>query len=212
MLSSLASSQQLLPGFVASGPVCRISGKGESRGLSLHDRTCLYADKLARPSLAARALAFSSYDFWRNNPREQADGFGGLGRRVSIFYAREAAESTGALLAGALNREDPRFHSSGQSGIWNRTKAALLGTIFNQSPDSRIHLALAPIAGAFGAGFTGMALFPMRNRVREGLLWTGCSYGGSLGTGLMKEFRPDLVNLWARHRHRDTRLLSTSNP
>jgi hypothetical protein len=204
-----ASGQGLLPGIPASATGCDVATLRTAHELTFRQRACYYTDRLLKPSMALRAMSLSSFDLLRDSPHERTDGLGSLGQRFSIFYASHAAESTGALLAGYFNHEDPRFHPSGQTGVWNRANSALFSVLLNQNHDSETRLALAPIAGAFGAGFAGMACYPMHNRLREGLLWTGASYGGSFGTALLKEFQPDLANYIARHRRRrKERLLS----
>lgn len=195
-----AYGQGLLTPHVIKAKGCDAASLGTARELTFEQRACYYTDQLLKPSMAVRAFGVSGFDLLRDSPREQADGVGSLGQRFSIFYARHAAQSAGELVAGYFNHEDPRFQSSDQDGVWKRTKGALLNVMVNRTPDSHTRVALAPIAGAFAAGFVGMGCYPMEGRMREGLLWTGAAYGGTLGTALLREFKPDLVRFLARHR------------
>lgn len=203
-----ACGQGLLPHVTVKAAGCDAASLSTAPELTFRQRACYYTDRMLKPSMAVRAFGVSGYDLLRNSPREQSDGMGSLGQRVSIFYARHAAQSAGELFAGYFNHEDPRFRSSDEKGVWNRTKAALLSVVINQNPDSGTRLALSPIAGAFAAGFVGIGCYPMQNRVEEGFLWTGIAYGSTLGTALLKEFQPDLARFIARKRRRKLRLLA----
>jgi hypothetical protein len=197
-------AQGLLPGTLSTHSNCEPSELRALHELTFSQRACYYRERLLRRSLALRAVLFSSFDLLRNSPQQRADGLGNLGRRVSIFYATHAAEGTGQLVAGYLHREDPRPHPSEQSGFWRRAKSAMRNVMINQSDDGDRRVALAPIAGAFAAGFTGAACYHRHNRVTEGLVWSGGAYGGNFGVALWNEFRPDIRNFFSRLRdHRN---------
>jgi len=194
-------AQGLLPGTPSASSNCEPSELRVLHELTFRQRACYYTERLLRRSLALRAAVFSSFDLMRNSPRQQADGLGDFGSRVSIFYATHAAENAGQLLAGYLHREDPRPHPSEQTGFWRRAKSAMRNVVINQSDDGDMRVALAPIAGAFAAGFTGAACYHSHNRVTEGLLWSGGAYGGNFGVALFNEFRPDIRNFFSRLRN-----------
>lgn len=112
-----------------------------------------------------------------------------VGHRFAAFYARRTAQNLGELVAGYFNHEDPRSRFSSQNGFWGRVRSAVLTVVVVDGSD---RLALAPIAGAFGSGFTGMACYRTRNSLGDGFSRTGLAYGGYFGRALAHEFHPDI--------------------
>lgn len=125
-----------------------------------------------------------------------------FGRRFGDFYARHTAQSAGELVAGYLHHEDPRPRESGAHGFWNRTREAFVGVMVAKDIDGKNEIALAPMAGALGDGFMGMAVSERHDHLNDGLRRTGICYGGYFGTALMHEFQPDLSNLASRLLHK----------
>ncbi len=171
--------------------------------LTFRERACYAETRLVAPSMVFRAALSGTYGQWRNNdPHVGNENVDDFGRRFAAFYARHAAQNGAELLAGYVNREDPRFHPSLQHGFWNRTRSALLSVVMIKDADGYSRPALAPIAGSFGEGFVGMALSERHNHVEDGFRRTGLSYGGYFGTALMREFHPDIALLAAHILHR----------
>ncbi len=92
-----------------------------------------------------------------------------FGHRFASFYARQASRSAGEMIAGYLNHEDPRPHVSDKNGLWNRVGSALRGVLVVEGASGNNRPALAPIAGAFSAGFVVANCYDYRNTVEEGL-------------------------------------------
>jgi hypothetical protein len=139
----------------------------------------------------------------RHTPRVEEQGWGEFGHRFGVFYARRSAQSTGELLAGYLDREDPRPHLSMQHGFWNRTKAAFESVAVTSNEDgSGRRPALAPIAGAFGSGMVGMALYRNHNSLEDGFRRTGISYSTYFASALAREFQPDIAGFATRLIHK----------
>ena len=63
--------------------------------------------------------------------------------------------------------------------------------------------ALAPLAGAFGSGFVGVAAYRTHNTAEDGLRRSGMTYGGYFATAIVREFKPELMALAARVLKRD---------
>ncbi len=171
-----------------------------SARLDFKQRLCFFKDRLISPSGALHGLFSSAFSQWRNVPFERHEDVDDIGHRFAAFYARRAAQNAGELIAGYLNHEDPRPRLSGQNGFWNRTRSALLSVMV---VDGSGRPALAPMAGAFGSGFTGMACYRTRNSLADGFRRTGLAYGGYFGTALAHEFHPDIQTFAKRLLHKE---------
>lgn len=170
--------------------------------LTLKQRACFFAMRLIAPSGMAHAAFSSGFSQWRNVPLESHEDMDDIGHRFAAFYARRAAQNAGEMLGGLLNREDPRPRVSSEHGFWNRTRSALWSVVRVENANGSDRLALGPIAGAFGSGFTGMACFRSHDRIADGFRMTALSYGGYFGTALAHEFHPDILSFANHLRHR----------
>lgn len=173
--------------------------------LTFRQEACFYAARLYRPSVFARAALSAAWSDVRNSPHlSDSDGIDGFARRLGVFYARRASQSSGEFLAGYLNHEDPRYHASLAHGFRNRAKAAFLSVLVATNADGVSRPALSPVAGAFGSGLMSVACYRTHNTWDDGFRRTGISYGGYFGTAFMREFQPDLSAYASRllHRHK----------
>lgn len=205
-----ASCQQLLP--IAPQPgVPRGGGSGDractadrlltDKSLTFEQKSCYYGHKLISPGMALHAAFSAGFGQMRGTPELPQDGMSDLGRRFAIFYAQHGAQRAGELLGGLLYHEDPRPHSSKQEHFWDRTRSALLSVVVTQNGDGASRPALAPIAGAFGAGFVGMASYRHHNSWGDGFRFAGVSYSGYFAKALAHEFHPDISTFAERFLH-----------
>ena len=164
--------------------------------LTFEQRACYFGAKLIAPSGIARASFVSAFGQLRNVPRFNDDGFQQFGHRFVTFYAERTSRESAELIAGYLHHEDPRPHRSGETQFWPRTRNALLSVIETRNREGDATLAVAPIAGAFGQGWTGMAFYRMHDSVDDAFRRTGFAYGGYFASALYHEFHPDISN-WA---------------
>lgn len=181
-----------------TGNSCKPLELLSAKELSFHQRTCLYSQKLLSKGFMARAAVFSAYAEVRNHPQVNDPGMSDYARRVAVYYARRTAQSTGELLAGYLNHEDPRFRTSQEHGFWNRTKSTFASVLVTSSEDGKSRPALAPLAGAFGSGLTGIALYRNRNSWGDGFERTGVSYSTYFMNAFFREFQPELSGYTSR--------------
>ncbi|MFL6462823.1 MAG: hypothetical protein ACJ73N_00245 [Bryobacteraceae bacterium] len=169
-----------------------------AKELTFHQRTCFYGQKLLSKGMLGRATLFNGFAQFRNSPDMKDDGLNEFARRFSIYYARRTAQSTGELLAGYLNHEDPRFRLSQEHGFWKRTRSAIANVLVTTNQDGNSRPALAPIAGAFGSGLVGVACYRTNNTWEDGFRRTGFSYSTYFATALFREFQPELSS-YASH-------------
>jgi len=175
-----------------NGNSCKPLDLLTAKELSFQQRACLYGQKLLSKGTLGRGVFVSAFAQARNSSGDSSDGMSEFARHFSTYYARRAAQSTGELLAGYLNHEDPRFHSSQEHGFWNRTRSAFAGVLITSSEDGGSRPALAPLAGALGSGLVGEAFSSTHNGWEDGFRRTGFSYSTYFATAFFREFQPEL--------------------
>lgn len=186
------NSNLLRPGglFRPALPGCAMAARND-----LHGRACFYADQLVAPSAMVHDLFSSSFAQWRNIPYMRHEDRDDIVTRISVFYERKAARNTGEFLAGYLHHEDFRPRVSGKTGLFLRSRAALLGVVTTPGQSgSGLRPAFAPIAGAVSSGFVEAANFPNRGLLETGLRGSTAVYAGYFVTAIFREFKPELVS------------------
>lgn len=177
---------------VENGSSCKPLDLLLAKELTFQQRACAYGQKLLSKGTLGRAVLFSTVAQTWNSPGKNNDGASEFARHFSVYYARRTAQSTGELLAGYLNHEDPRFHSSREHGFWNRTRSAFAGVLMATDGNGNSRPALAPLAGAFGSGLVGEAYSRGHNTWEDGFRRTGISYSTYFATAFLREFQPEL--------------------
>ena len=180
----VAFAQELVPGGAspvdAHAAPFRLSPKlpgcasGSTEESSFRDRACYQAERLVSPGALLRGIAESGFSQWRNAPYTSHEQPGDFGRRLEYFYARKSARNAGELIAGYLNHEPVRPHASGQTGFWNRSRAAMLSVVAVNDGSTRP--ALAPIAGSLASGFVTLGCCGIRSSPGDALERSGAAY------------------------------------
>jgi hypothetical protein len=106
------------------------------------------------------------------------------------------------MLAGYLGHEDPRIRPALEHGTWNRTKAALASVLITRDSEGAGRLALAPIGGSLGSGMMSMGFYRKNNTFGDGLERSAITYCTYFARALGREYKPDLIILAARLRHK----------
>jgi hypothetical protein len=169
--------------------------------LTFRQRACWYGAQLVSPWAGVRAAFSSGMGQWNNAPymkHEDADDFG---HRFAVYYVKRSARDSGELIAGYLNREDPRPHLSGERSSRKRIRSALSSVLITRS-DEGGRPALAPIAGSLASGFAGAASYRHTGTdyALRGASITYCSY---FGRALYHEFQPDISFFVHRMLHKE---------
>lgn len=170
-------------------PGCRNATSNDLRG-----RVCYYANDLLGPSAVAHALFSSSFSELRNSPDIWHQDRDDTIDRFAFFYEQKSARDAGEFLVGYLHRENFRPALSGKTGFRARTKEALLGVVRTPNGNGATELALAPIAGALGAGFVRAADYRNHDLLLTGMRCSAVTYGFEFGSAVFQEFKPDLLN------------------
>jgi hypothetical protein len=163
----------------------------DAKRLTFRQRACWYGSDLLSPGTAARAALSSGIGQWRNAPYMKSQDADDYTHRFAVYYIRRTARETGELVAGYLNHEDPRPHTSGEAVFGKRMRSALLSVLVVRG-DEGDRPALAPVVGSLASGFAGAACYQEHTGARYALQGAGISYSGYFGRALYQEFRPDL--------------------
>jgi hypothetical protein len=139
-----------------------------------------------------------------NSPVEWGQGAGGFGRRLASGYGQSAVARTIAFGVGAAADEDSRFVPSNQTGIWRRTRYAVVGTFVSRTRSGRKMPAISRFAGAYGAAFVANAWEPpSQNSATDALKRGSTALLSSVGWHVLKEFWPDIRRAF-RHKQKQS--------
>lgn len=168
--------------------------------LSFRQRTCWYASELVSPWAALRAAAGIGIANWEGTDNFKHHDEEGSAERFRDYYVRRSARETGELLAGYLNREDPRPHASGETGFRKRFRSAFLSVLITKNNEGS-RPAVGPLVGSFASSFAGAAVSREHSGADFALRGAGITYSSYFGNALYTEFQPDISSLVHRMLH-----------
>lgn len=153
----------------------------------------MYELSFAKPENMLGPLLGASVGQARNSPPEWGQGSEGFGQRLASGYGRNVIARTIALGIASADHEDSRYFPSKETGIWKRTKYAMISTVVSRKPDGRAMPAYSQIAGAYGAAFIANAWEPPSQADAGHALQRGSTaLLSSMGWHVFEEFWPDI--------------------
>jgi hypothetical protein len=163
----------------------------DARYLTLNDRLHIYGEAVLRTnSLIAPALG-ASFGQWQNWPPEWGPGGSFYGRQMASSISRQAASESIRFALAAFDGEDPRYHRSEETGLFNRTRHVLVESFTSQTADGGRMPAFSRFAGAYGSAFLSTAWCPQARYDPNWALRRGSSaFASSVGLQLVQEFIP----------------------
>jgi len=169
--------------------------------LTFGERVRIYENSFLRPeSLIGPALG-AGIGQWRDTPPEWGQGAEGYGRRFASGLGRSVIARTIEFGVAAADGEDTRFYPSGETGVWRRTRHAVVETFVSRTPTGESMPAFSRFAGAYGAGFIANAWEPRSaNSTGDALERGSTAMLSSVGWHVFREFWPDIRNR-LHHRH-----------
>ena len=118
-------------------------------------------------------------------------GRGGYARRFASGVGRHVIAETIRFGFAAADGEDPRYHRSDETGIWNRARHAIAETFTSETSNGTRIPAFSRFAGTYGAAFISNAWYPESRATTGYALRRGSTaLGSSLGFHLFEEFFP----------------------
>jgi hypothetical protein len=159
--------------------------------LTLADRFRIYTQTVVRPYTFVGPALGAGIGQWEDSPPEWGQGAKGYGRRFASGVSRHMIAETIRFGVAAADGEDPRYHRSDDSGVWDRTKHALVETFTSETASGKRIPAYSRFAGIYGAAFIANTWYPDSHATAGWALRRGSTaLASSVGFHLFEEFLP----------------------
>lgn len=169
--------------------------------LTFSERVRIYERSFTQPEALIGPVLGAGVGQLRNTPHEWGSGADGFGFRVASGYGRSLISRTIAFGVAAADGEDSRFKPSNESGVWRRTRHAVVGTFVSRTSSGGSMPAFSRFAGAYGAGFIANYWEPpSQNSTSHALERGSTALASSVGWHIFEEFWPDIRNAFRRRR------------
>jgi hypothetical protein len=170
------------------------------QSLTFSDRVKIYERSFVQPEALIGPAVGAGIGQWRDTPPEWGQGAGAYGTRFASGFGRSVISRTIAFGVAAADREDSRFFPSNETGIWRRTRHAIVGTFVSRTPTGGSMPAFSRFASVYSAGFIANAWEPRSQDDAAHALERGSTaLLSSMGWRIFEEFWPDIRN--ALHHH-----------
>ena len=161
--------------------------------LTFSDRLKLYEHSFMTPESLIGPMFGAGISQAEGTPHEWGGGMEGYGRRFASSYGRSVIGRTIALGVSSVDGEDTRYRRSTETGVWRRTRHAVVSTFVATNSNGGSMPAYSRIAGAYGAGFIANAWEPPSQYGTGHALERGStSLLSSVGFHILQEFWPDI--------------------
>ncbi len=138
--------------------------------------------------------AGAGYGQWTNTPPEYGQGWTALGKRYGASLAYNATRQTISYGMSLAFHEDTRYFASHASGVWPRTRHALISTFTARHADGRQTVSVANVTGVLGAcAFSSIWGPPSWKGVDNIAYNAGISFAATAGFNIVREFLPDIL-------------------
>ena len=162
--------------------------------VKIYERSFILPENIIGPALGA------GVGQWRDTPPEWGQGAGAYGTRFASGFGRSVISRTIAFGVAAADREDSRFIPSSETGIWRRTRHAIVGTFVSRTPSGGSMPAFSRFAGVYSAGFIANAWEPRSQDDAGHALERGSTaLLSSVGWHIFEEFWPDIRGAFHLH-------------
>jgi hypothetical protein len=159
--------------------------------LTLGERSRIYAHSIFRPYTLVGPALGAGIGQAENEPPEWGQGGDGYARRFASGVGRHVIAETIRFGVAAVDGEDPEYRRSGETGVWNRARHAIVETFTSQTSSGIRVPAFPRFAGTYGAAFISNLWYPDSRATTGWALRRGSTaLGASLGFHLYEEFMP----------------------
>jgi hypothetical protein len=168
--------------------------------LTFGERLKIYGRSFIQPESVIGPALGAGIGQWRDTPPEWGQGAGAYGTRFASGFGRSVISRTIALGVSTADHEDSRFIPSSETGIWRRTRHAIVGTFVSRTPTGGSMPAFSRFAGAYSAGFIANAWEPRsQNDAGHALERGSTALLSSVGWHIFEEFWPDIRGAFHHH-------------
>jgi hypothetical protein len=170
--------------------------------LSEHQRLTLYLRQTFTTSgIYVKTGLFSIGDQVSSSPPEWSSGLGGYARRFGSRYGQFAIQNSFASLGNALLGYEPRYDRCHCSGMWPRTKHALIRNFvtYNRS-ETALRFQSASYSAAIAGGAISSSWKPHSSLWAEAYRGFLTQAGFGIVSNWLREFAPDTARVVHRHK------------
>jgi hypothetical protein len=188
------------PQFSAN-PQSSSNSVGTPTPLTFGERLRIYEHSFVEPEGVIGPALGAAVGQADNTPREWGQGASGYATRLASAYGRSVIARTVALGVATADREDSRFQPSNETGVWRRTKHAVVGTLVSRTPSGGQMPAISRFVGVYSAAFIANAWEPP-SQDSSAKAWErgSTALASSIGWHVFEEFWPDIRHaLHLRH-------------
>ena len=132
---------------------------------------------------------------WMNTPEEWGQGCGAYGKRYGSNLGYNAIRQTITYAGSVALREDTRYFASSSSGVWARTRHALVSTFTARRLDGRTRFSFSNTAGVIGASAISSVWGPESWKGPGNIASNaGVSFASTAAFNVLREFLPDILH------------------
>lgn len=185
---------QIQPGQLQEGNNFAASEQSSStdrQSLTLREKYQLALKRTFEPAEILRLSVSAAWNQKRNYPSEWGQGWDAFGVRMASQVGQQMVREQIEFGVWAFDHEDPRYRRSGLTGVWPRTRFAVIHTFVTRSDSGNAMPAYSRFVGDYGAGFISRQWYPDRfHTVGQGLESGTISLGFDVGMNVLREFWP----------------------
>ena len=161
--------------------------------LTFGERLRIYGHSFVTPEALIGPALGAAVGQADNTPREWGQGAAGYGTRLGSAYGRSLIARTVALGVATVDREDSRFQPSNETGLWRRSKHAVVGVFISRTPSGGHMPAVSRFIGLYSAAFIANAWEPPSQDSSTKAWERGSTaLASSVGWHVFEEFWPDI--------------------
>ena len=186
-----SEQQNQAPSAAPNAPSASRGASANASSLTLSDRFSIYSHSIIRPYSVVGPALGAGIGQWEDEPPGWGQGVKGYAHRFGSGMGRHLIAETIRFSLAAANGEDPRYHPSQDSGVWNRARHAILETFTSQTASGSRIPAYSRFVGTYGAAFIANSWYPDSRATPGYALRRGSTaLGSSVGFHLFQEFFP----------------------
>ncbi len=169
--------------------------------LTFGERLKIYEHSFTNPESLVGPVLGAGIGQLRDTPPEWGSGADGFGLRLASGFGRSVISRTISFGVASVDGEDSRFTPSHESGIWKRTRHAVVGTFVSRTASGGTMPAISRFTGVYSAAFIANAWEPPSQDSYGHALERGSTALLSIvGWHVFEEFWPDIRGT-LRHKH-----------
>jgi hypothetical protein len=132
-----------------NAPSATRPGYSSGNSLTADDRFHIYRQSILGPYTLVGPALGGGIGQWEDEPPEWREGGEGYARRLASGVGRQLIAETIRFGVSVADDEDPRYHPSGESGVWGRVRHVFVETFTSETSRARefrrIHASPVPM-------------------------------------------------------------------